>query len=222
MHELIVAFLLGFPALLSIANPIGGAFVFAAMTSAHSIAQRERVALQVAFYTLLIALMAIWTGAFVLGFFGISLSAVRVGGGLMIAISAWDMLRGGDPPPDAEQTEASPAASATDIAFVPLTMPLTAGPGMISVAIALGSEHPETAPIGHSELLFFLGLTLATVAAVVAIWLIFRSASKIVRLLSPTGFRTLNRLIGFLLLCIGVQMIMTGVVGVLIDVLVRR
>jgi multiple antibiotic resistance protein len=158
----------------------------------------------------------------VLGFFGISLSAVRVGGGLMIAISAWDMLRGEDPPVGDDQTPSVPVSNPADIAFVPLTMPLTAGPGMISVAIALGSEHPETAAKGHPELLFFLGLTLATVASVVVIWLIFRSASKIVRMLSPTSFRTLNRLIGFLLLCIGVQMIMTGVVGVLIDVLIRR
>jgi multiple antibiotic resistance protein len=222
MSDLIVAFLLGFPALLSIANPIGGAVVFAAMTSTYSTAQRERVARQVAFYTLLIALTAIWTGAFVLGFFGISLSAVRVGGGLMIAISAWDMLRGEDPSAGDGQTQASPVTSPGDIAFVPLTMPLTAGPGMISVAIALGSEHPETAGRGHPELNFFLGLTLATAASVVAIWLIFRSASKVVRMLSPTSFRTLNRLIGFLLLCIGVQMIMTGVVGVLGDVLTRR
>jgi multiple antibiotic resistance protein len=222
MSDLIVAFLLGFPALLSIANPIGGAVVFAAMTSTYSTAQRERVARQVAFYTLLIALTAIWTGAFVLGFFGISLSAVRVGGGLMIAISAWDMLRGEDPSAGDGQTQASPVSSAGDIAFVPLTMPLTAGPGMISVAIALGSEHPEKAGRGHPELNFFLGLTLATAASVVAIWLIFRSASKVVRMLSPTSFRTLNRLIGFLLLCIGVQMIMTGVVGVLGDVLTRR
>jgi multiple antibiotic resistance protein len=123
------------------------------------------------------------------------------------------MLRAGDPPAAEDLAGASTATDAADVAFVPLTMPLTAGPGLISVAIALGAEHPAAAEIGHNELHFFFGLALATLAMALAVWLIFRSASKVVRLLSPSGFRTLGRMIGFLVLCIGVQMIMSGVAG---------
>jgi multiple antibiotic resistance protein len=215
MSDLIAAFLLSFPAMLSIANPIGGAFVFAALTGAYSITRREHVARLVGIYTLLITVVAAGAGSFVLGFFGITLPAVRVGGGLLIVISALDMLRAEDPPGGEDLAQVSTATNATDIAFVPLTMPLTAGPGMISVAIALGAEHPAATDSGHNELHFFLGLALATLAMAVAVWLIFRSASKVVRLLSPSGFRTLGRLIGFLVLCIGVQMIMIGMGGLM-------
>ena len=213
MSDLIAAFLLAFPAMLSIANPIGGAFVFAAPTSTYSTMQRAHVARLVAIYTLPITLVAVWAGSFVLGFFGITLPAVRVGGGLLIAISGLDMLRAADRPGGENPAQADAGTGATDIALVPLTMPLTAGPGLISAAIALGAEHPASTDSGHMEPYFFLCLTLATLAMALTVWLIFRSAGKVVRLLSPSGFRTLGRLIGFLVLCIGVQMIVTRVGG---------
>jgi multiple antibiotic resistance protein len=219
MEQAIDAFLLGFPAMLSIANPIGGAFAFAALTESQTPAQRERVARLVGCYTLIVTLVALWTGSFVLAFFSITLAAVRLGGGLMIVMSAWDLLRGTDQPDD-RQARASTGNNASDIAAVPLTMPLTAGPGMITLAVALGSEHPES--VGRDELAFFLGLTLAAIAMSVAIWQIFRSSEWIMRRITPSGLRTLNRLIGFLLLCIGVQIMITGAEGVLGPLLARR
>ncbi len=221
IEDTIDAFLLGFPALLSIANPIGGAFAFAALTDTYTPPQRESVARQVGCYTLLVALVALWTGSFVLAFFGITLAAVRLAGGLMIVISAWGLLQGSDGP-DVGQSRTGERSDGADIALVPLTMPLTAGPGMTSVAVALGSEHPETTDRGRNEVAFFLGLTLATIAVAIAIWLIFRSAERIVRRISPSGLRTLNRLVGFLLLCIGVQILINGVEGVLGPLLAAR
>jgi multiple antibiotic resistance protein len=221
MEEAIGAFLLGFPAMLSIAHPIGGAFAFAALTDTFSPAQRERVALLVGFYTLVLTLVALWTGSFVLGFFSITLPAVRIAGGLMIAISAWDLLRGADAPDEAE-ARASNRHDASDVALVPLTMPLTAGPGMIMVAVALGSEHPDKGDQAHDELAFFIGLSLAAIAMSIAIWQIFRASQWIIRLVTPSGLRTVNRLIGFLLLCIGIQIMATGVEGVLRPLLAAR
>jgi multiple antibiotic resistance protein len=221
MEEAIGAFLLGFPAMLSIAHPIGGAFAFAALTDTFSPAQRERVALLVGCYTLVLTLVALWTGSFVLGFFSITLPAVRIAGGLMIAISAWDLLRGADAPDEAE-ARTSNRSDASDVALVPLTMPLTAGPGMIMVAVALGSEHPNQGDPTHGEVAFFIGLSLAAVAMSIAIWQIFRSSQWIIRFVTPNGLRTVNRLIGFLLLCIGIQIMATGVEGVLGPLLARR
>jgi multiple antibiotic resistance protein len=221
MEQAIDAFLLGFPAMLSIAHPIGGAFAFNALTDTQTPAQRERVARLVGIYTLVVTIALLWTGSFVLAFFGITLSAVRVGGGLMIVISAWDLLRGVDQPDDGE-ARASDRTDAASIAMVPLTMPLTAGPGMITLAVALGSEHPEVPDQGHSELAFFFGLTIAAIAMSIAIWQIFRSAQWIIRRITPSGLRTLNRLIGFLLLCIGVQIMITGIEGVLGPLLAAR
>jgi multiple antibiotic resistance protein len=221
MEEAIGAFLLGFPAMLSIAHPIGGAFAFAALTDTFSPAQRERVARLVGCYTLVLTLVALWTGSFVLGFFSITLPALRIAGGLMIAISAWDLLRGADAPDEAE-VRVSSRNDATDVALVPLTMPLTAGPGMIMVAVALGSEHPDQGDPAHGELAFFIGLSLAAIAMSIAVWQIFRSSQWIIRLVTPSGLRTVNRLIGFLLLCIGIQIMATGVEGVLGPLLARR
>jgi len=221
LEDAIAAFLLGFPALLSIANPIGGAFAFTALTGAFTAAQRERVARLVAFYTLIVGLVALLTGSFVLAFFGVTLSAVRVAGGFMIVVGAWGMLNGMDHP-DGDRIHAANEHNVADVAFVPLTMPLTAGPGMISVAVALGSERPETMSPGRNELAFIAGLILAMIAVVVTVWLIFRSADRIVRRYTSSGLRTLNRLIGFLLLCIGVQIMINGVEGVLGPLLAAR
>jgi multiple antibiotic resistance protein len=179
------------------------------------------VARLVGCYTLVVTLVALWTGSFVLGFFSITLPAMRVAGGLMIAVSAWDLLRGADAPDEAE-TRVRRRNDAADVALVPLTMPLTAGPGMITLAVALGSEHPESIGQGRNELAFFIGLSLAAIAMSFAIWQIFRSAQWIIRRVTPSGLRTLNRLIGFLLLCIGVQIMITGVEGVLGPLLAAR
>lgn len=223
MFDLTSALLLAFPTLLSIANPIGGAFAFARMTQVLTVQQRERVARLVGLYTLIVMLVALWGGAYVLGFFGITLVALRIAGGLVIASRAWDMLRDADQPRE-EDTKAhpSPTDNHTDIALVPLTIPLTAGPGVMSAAVALGSQNPGHTEPGHSPLLYFCGLSLGAAAVAVVVWLIYRSANRVVRKFSPGGVRTLNRLFGFLLLCIGAQVMITGVTAMLETVLAHH
>jgi multiple antibiotic resistance protein len=214
LADAIDAFLLCFPALFSIVNPINGAFGFRVLTIGCTPADREALARKVALYSLLVMLVALWVGSFVLAFFGISVAGLRVAGGLVIAASAWHLLNG----PDRQETDAPSPAGSTyqDIAVVPLTIPLTAGPGTISVAIALGSEHPAFA------LPFFIGMTFAAAAMAIVIWITYRSADRIARLMGPVGSRTVTRLVGFLLLCIGVQVLITGVVDVLGPLLARR
>lgn len=93
---------------------------------------------------------------------------------------------------------------------------MTTGPGAISVAVALGSGHPH-----DSGLLvqYFLGITVATVALSIVIWITYRSADRISRLMGPRGSRTVTRITAFLLLCIGVQILITGVDDVLTPLL---
>lgn len=111
-----------------------------------------------------------------------------------------------------KQEQANAPDAGEDIAFFPLTLPFTTGPGTISVAIALSAGHPAgVGPLAW----FLLGTTGAAVAMTAVIWVTFRFADHIVDMLGPTGSRTATRLFAFLLLCIGVQILITGVEDVL-------
>lgn len=211
MHQAVNAFLLAFPALFSIVNPVSGAFIFREVTL-HRPFDRGRIAGQVAAYSLIVMTVALWAGSFVLAFFGITLAALRVAGGMVVAMSAWKLLDRPEHQEARKQEQAVTPIGADDIALFPLTIPFTTGPGTIAVAVALGSGHPESAGEGIS---FFLGMTAATVALACVIWIAYRSSDRISRLMGPRGSRTVTRLSAFLLLCIGVQILITGVEDVL-------
>jgi multiple antibiotic resistance protein len=92
MQQAINAFLLGFPALFSIVNPISGALIFRGVAASRPDEEHARLAKRVALYSLLVMMVALWAGSYVLAFFGISLAALRVAGGTVIALSAWGLL----------------------------------------------------------------------------------------------------------------------------------
>lgn len=216
LSELLATFLLAFPALFSIVNPVAGAFVFNEATATRDDKALARLAGQVARYSFLVLLAAIWTGASVLGFFGISLAALRIAGGLVVATFAWRLLTVPDARTDQKRDEAAPALEEdSGIAFFPLTIPFTTGPGTIAVAVTLGSGHPRS---GFSPG-YVLGLSLAALATAITIWVFYRYARRIAGLLGPSGTRVISRLAAFVLLCIGVQILIMGVSEVLAGVL---
>src|ERR1700760_1697390 len=144
MQEAAHTFLLVFPALFSIVNPLAGAFIFREMTAAFPAEHRNRLAAKVAIYSLLMMMAALWAGSFVLAFFGISLAALRVAGGVVVALTAWTLLNRPERHEESRQEEIAPAIGTDDIAMFPLTMPITTGPGTIAVAIALSASRPKT------------------------------------------------------------------------------
>ncbi|PZU10183.1 MarC family protein [Sphingomonas sp.] len=212
VESAIGAFLLAFPALFSIVNPIGAALIFNEVMEGRSIAERHRMAARIGLYSTIVLLVSLWLGSYVLNFFGVSLEALRIAGGLVVAIRAWALLM---QPGTHEERKASAAApahdSGEDVAFFPLTMPFTTGPGTIAVAIALSSQRPSS---GIGTLSFFGGMSLAAITISLMIWLCYRSAGSVVALLGPSGARVFSRLVAFLLLCVGVQIIVTGMIGV--------
>ncbi len=201
------AFLLAFPALFSIVNPIGVALIFGEVTQGRSHAERAGIAGRVAIYAFCVLVFSLLAGSYVLAFFGISLGALRVGGGIVVAFSAWRLLMTPEQVHRSKQEAAETGERTEDIAFFPLTMPLTTGPGTISVAIALSSTHPASG----ATLRFFTGVTLAAAVLALVIWLAYREADRLIALLGETGARIFSRLAAFLLLCIGVQIVWTGV-----------
>jgi multiple antibiotic resistance protein len=210
------SFLVALPALLSIVNPIGGALIYNQVTAGRANAQRVALAWRVATYAGIVMLSALWIGASLMSFFGVSLEALRIAGGLVVAAAAWEMLYNSQVSETRKEEQAAHAAGADDVAFFPLTMPFTTGPGTISVAIALSASRPATAV----ELVpFFTGLSAAAVAVAISVGICYASAERVVALLGPARARVLTRLSAFLLLCIGVQIFMTGAQGAIVTAL---
>jgi multiple antibiotic resistance protein len=219
MMEAVHAFLLGFPALFSIVNPISGAFIFRGVTANRSPDARAAIARQVAVNSLCVMMGALWAGSYLLAFFGITLAALRVAGGVVVAASGWHLLNTPEKRDVRKQEQAATAEGLEDIALFPLTIPFTTGPGTIAVAVALGAGHPKLfAGLGW----FFLGMTTAAVAMAAVIWITYHYADRLGRMMGPTGTQTITRIAAFLLLCIGVQILITGVEDVLGPLLAAR
>lgn len=219
MLEAAHAFLLGFPALFSIVNPISGALIFRSLTDSRSPEARTALARLVALNSLGVMMGALWAGSYVLAFFGITLAALRVAGGLVVALSGWRLLNAPEKREGMDPEQAASAEGIEDIALFPLTIPLTTGPGTISVAVALGAGHPKLfAGLGW----FFLGMTAAAAAMAVTIWVTYHYADRLTEMMGPTGTRTITRISAFLLLCIGVQILITGIEDVLGPLLTTR
>jgi multiple antibiotic resistance protein len=204
-------FLLAFPALLSIVNPLGGAFIFLGATEHFGAKVRNALAKWIAIYSFAIVTASMYVGAYVLTFFGISISVLRAAGGIVIAAAAWRMLNA---PDDAEPksgddvvAELPATHTVSRMAFYPLTMPITTGPGTISVAVSLGTNRPHAT----AELLSFVAQSmLAIVLTCGVVYFLYRYSAPLSRLIGPTGTVIVARLSAFLLFCIGVQVFWNG------------
>ncbi|HTO41475.1 MAG TPA: MarC family protein [Rhizomicrobium sp.] len=197
--------LLIYAALFPIVNPIGSAPLFLGMTQFCSDAQRAVLARRVAFNSFCLLLGSLFVGSHVLEFFGISVPVVRIAGGLVVTSFAWKLLNSGD------ETDSKGAENATTIdGFYPLTLPLTVGPGSISVAITLGTQRPHGANVPDLMLLAS-GAIAGIIAIVLTIYFCYRSADTIVRVLGKGGTNVLVRLSAFILLCIGIDILWNGI-----------
>ncbi|GGJ12659.1 MarC family protein [Neoroseomonas lacus] len=216
--KLISLWLFGFSTMLSIINPFGIAFVFHDMTRWLTQRERARLARQIGINSFIVLIVAMFLGSRVLSFFGISLEALRIGGGLAVAAAGWTMLRA-EPTSTAAPT-AMDTAPIERMAFFPLTLPLTTGPGSIAAAIALGAERSG----GSQDVLLVSALSALMVAASVAacVWLAYAYAEAIARRIGTQGTLIATKLTAFLLLCIGVQIILTGASDALRPLLAGR
>ena len=207
-----VAFLLAFPSLFSIINPIGGALIFYGVTKDFSPDDRENIAARVGLYSLLIMFGALWAGALVLHFFGVSIDALRIAGGTAIALSGWQLLTSNEHPDqknhERHETPQGEDADPMGLAFFPLTLPFTAGPGTIAVAITIGAVRPSN---GVGLVAFFLGASVAAVGNAAIIWIAYRYADRLTNFMSAAARQVIVRLTAFLLMCIGVQILVTAV-----------
>lgn len=195
-------------ALLPIANPFSTAAVFLGITSDLTPEERSRQAVRACVYMFVILVSFLVAGSLIMEFFGISIPGLRIAGGLMIALIGMSMLRPADEPP-VDPEEAREARQKPDVSFTPLAMPSLSGPGAIAVTIGLATEADSMQDYGA----ILVGLAVVTLVCLGALL----ASAKVVRFLGVNGMNALTRIMGFLLLCVGIQFIINGMIGVIAD-----
>ena len=195
-------------ALFPIVDPIGGSPVFLSLTLHYDTTTRKLLARRIAINSFILLIASFTVGSHVLSFFGISLPVVQVGGGLVVMATGWSMLM---QKTDNSRNAVERTVSGTDVlrdAFYPLTLPLTVGPGSISVAITLGANEQHT--LG-ADVLSILAAVVGSAIVAVSIYLCYAFADRLAGLIGPTGTNVIIKLTSFLLVCIGVQIVWNGV-----------
>ncbi|MFK8101082.1 MAG: MarC family protein [Saprospiraceae bacterium] len=201
--ELFVAVL---ASLFSVVNPLGAVPVFLAMTPDYDKAERSRTAFQTSLYVIVILISFFLGGAYILSFFGISLNAMRIAGGMVILSSGYALLNGKFAESRAinKQVKAE-ALVKEDISFAPMAMPMLSGPGSISLLISLNAANPA-----WQDQLLITGVIIVTG---IIIYFILNLSPLLFRVLGVAGLKAISRIMGFIVMAIGIQYTITGVVA---------
>ncbi len=208
MLQLAQSILLVVSALFPIVDPIGGSPVFLSLTLNYDAKTRRLLARRIAINSFILLVASFAIGSHVLSFFGISLPVVQVGGGMVVIAAGWALLKKKE---ENDRDAVGRTVSGTDIlrdAFYPLTLPLTIGPGSISIAITLGANEPHHFGAG---LLAILAAAIGSAFLAATIYLSYAFADRLAAVIGPTGMNVIVKLSSFLLVCIGVQIVWNGV-----------
>jgi multiple antibiotic resistance protein len=196
-------------ALFPIVNPLGSAAIFVNLVGPVAPTTQRLLAQKISIYSFFLLIGSLLWGVHVLSFFGIQIYAVQIGGGLVVAATGWSLL---NQDTGQAKTAAIPDDQVLENAFYPFTLPITVGPGSISVAITLGAHLP---PELHEHSLFSPRVLIAALCGVtlicVIIYVCYLYARKAEQLLGRSGTSMVMRLSSFILLCIGVQIISSGI-----------
>lgn len=213
MAEAVKVFFLTLSALFPIVDPLAGSPIFLAMTQQYLPEMRRALSGRVALNSLFLMIGSYFIGSHVLNFFGVSLPVVQVGGGLVVISMGWGMLMEKEEGHDiGRKNVQSSDHEVFGRAFYPLTLPLTVGPGSISVAVTLGAN---STPHYGFRIWPILAALIAMGVIAVSIFLCYGFADRLARMLGKTGMTVIVRLSSFLLLCIGVQIMWNGISALL-------
>jgi len=201
---MITLFFTVFAALFSVVNPLGTMPVFIGITENNSRSERNKTALKASLYMFLILSIAYFAGKFIIQFFGISIESLRIAGGLIITSSGFALLTGNfSKHKGMDQTVSEEAKLKDDSSLTPLAIPMLAGPGSISLLISLNENYSNWI----QTLIIFI-----TIPAVGFItYLILRSSHYIFSKLGASGLNSISRIIGFIVIAIGIEYIITSV-----------
>lgn len=203
MNEYLSFALVTFPAVFFIMDPLGLLPIFVAITSNDSEDKRQRTARRATLIAF--GLMTFFTifGSFVFKLFGISMSALKIAGGILLLMTATDMLRAQPSRTRSSPEETHESEAKEDVAVVPLAMPLLAGPGSIATAMVLAARGPNWT--------YAIPVVISIGITCIITYLLLRAAGRLNRLLGTTGIAVLERIMGLLLAAIAVQFVADGV-----------
>lgn len=194
-----------FAALFSVINPLGTVPVFVGLTSTESTVHRNKTSAWTSFNVFLILIISFFAGSYVLNFFGISLNSLRIAGGLIITSSGFALLTGSFTKHKGMKRKSvqEDLQQRSEISLTPLAIPMLAGPGSISLLITLRKTHDQ---------LYEWWIIIAAITAVsVSVWLILRSSQWIVNGLGASGINAISRIIGFIVISIGIEYVCIGI-----------
>jgi len=200
LHDVPLAAAATFLALFPIVDPFGGIPVFYTLTGRLTRWERSWVAIKTSLYVFGILVVFLFFGRFVLSFFGISLPVLKIAGGLIVANTAWGMVTSSSRITPAESDE---AATKEDVSFTPLAMPLLSGPGAIGVVMGLAAHADHWVA--------YIGMIVGIAAVALSCYLFLMLGAPLERRLGPGAMGAINRIFGFLILAIAVQLVWDGV-----------
>ncbi len=200
-------------ALLPMINPLASAPTFLAITEGDTRERRLQQLRHACLYMVAILVCFLIGGTFIMGFFGISIPGLRIAGGLLVAGIGSTMLMGA-PRAAADDPAQAEARAKRDVSFSPLAMPMLSGPGSIAVTVGFTS----LATHWTDYVAIILGILI--VAAIT--YATLQLSERVVRVIGTNGMNAVSKVMGFLILCIGIQFVVNGVLGIATDPAVVR
>lgn len=198
-------FIFTFGALFSVMNPIGSVPIFLSLTQNDSRRSKNRIALWTSINVLIILIVSFFAGRYILNFFGISIDVLRIAGGLIICMSAYGLLMGATGKQrGVSKKVTSDAQHRSDISLTPLAIPMMAGPGAMSLLIAMFQDYPNF----WDKII----IVSAILTSCLVIFIVLSSSNYISRLLGASGIVAVSRIVGFLVMAIGIQYIVNSLV----------
>jgi multiple antibiotic resistance protein len=192
-----------FAALLPITNPVGALAAFAGLTTSMPPPSVRKQAVRTGVYVFAILAVFALLGSLLLHALGITLPALQIAGGIVVAHSGFGMIT---PSEKLTATEKESASAKDDISFSPMALPLVAGPGAIGVVIALSARYSGAVDRGW--------IVLGTALIAIVVGVLLRYGTPIIGRLGPNGLGALTRIMGFLILAIGVELVVHGILAV--------
>ena len=204
-------FLGAFAAIFPMVNPFSTMALFLSLTSGMSVPKQRYQALKASIIAAMIMLAVLYIGAVILHFFGISIGALRVTGGLIVAYMGFRILFPNvTPTPGTAAHDSQKDDSDLDFAFMPLAFPSLVGPGAMAVVMSMTTHAGALPDITH-RLLSYAAVSLSILLVALVTWLVLRTSTKLLHLLGPRGLSVMTQIMGLLLVCIGVQFVATGI-----------
>ncbi len=202
-------FLYVFAALFSVINPLGTVPVFVGLTSDESTQERNKTSLLTTINVVVILIISFFAGTYLLAFFGISLNALRIAGGMIIVTSGFALLTGTFSKHKGMKNKRvqKDLDKREKFSLTPLAIPMLAGPGSISLLITFNQQYQNTVEI--------IWIVMAVFAVGLATFIILRSSHYISKFLGASGINAISRIVGFIVISIGVEYISAAVIAIL-------